>query len=95
MPADTTELEDEIIVQLTYALTMSGGGSTTKTLDFTEVGETEDGSQVVARLRFASPGGERDQVLAAITTSGSRCGIVATRSGWQCRLPATPTVFGR
>jgi hypothetical protein len=79
LPADTLELEHEVLLRLGFALTMSGGGSTTKSLDFTEVGETEDGSQVVARMHFASPA-EPNQVLAAITTSGSGCGIVAMRS---------------
>ncbi|MGV8989550.1 MAG: hypothetical protein ACOH2H_25355 [Cypionkella sp.] len=77
--AAATELEHGLLLQLHYALTKSDGGSTTKTLDFTEVGETEDKSAVVALMRFASPA-ERDQVLWAITNPGSACGITATRS---------------
>lgn len=79
LPEDTQELDHEILLNLSYALTMSGGGSATKTLPFTEVGETDDGSQVIARMQFASPA-ERDQVLSAITTAGTGCGIVALRS---------------
>jgi len=79
IPDGTLELDHELLLQLVYRLTTSDGTAITKTLDFTEVGETEDGSAVVARLRFASPA-ERDQALAAITTSGAGCGLIATRS---------------
>lgn len=75
----TLELDHELLLQLVYRLTTSDGTAIPKTLDFTEVGETEDGTAVVARLRFASPA-ERDQALAAITTSGAGCGLIATRS---------------
>jgi hypothetical protein len=73
------ELEHDLLLQLVYRLTKSDGGTITKTLDFTSLGETEDKSTVIGLMQFASPG-ERDQALAAITTSGSGCGIVATRS---------------
>lgn len=79
LPAEATELDHELLLQLTYRLTTSDGSAISKLLDFTEVGETEDGGLVVARLRFASPA-ERDQALAAITTSGAGCGLIATRS---------------
>ncbi len=79
VPDDTLELDHELLLQLTYRLTTSDGSTVPKTLDFTEVGETEDGTLVVARLRFTNPA-ERDQVLAAITTSGSGAGLIATRS---------------
>lgn len=77
--ADTTALVDELLLQLVYQLKTSDGGAITKTLEFAVAGEIEDGTAVVARLRFASPA-ERDQALAAITTSGAGCGIIATRS---------------
>jgi hypothetical protein len=74
-----TELEHDLLLQLVYRLTKSDGGTITKTIEFTSLGETEDKSAVIGLMNFASPG-ERDQALAAITTSGSGCGIVATRS---------------
>ena len=74
-----TELPHDLLLQLNYRLVMSDGGSTTKSLDFTEVGESDDHASVIALMHFASPA-ERDQALAAITTSNSGCGIVATRS---------------
>lgn len=74
-----TELEHDLLLQLVYRLTKSDGGAIAKTIDFPSLGETEDGSAVIGLMQFASPG-ERDQALAAITTSGSGCGIVATRS---------------
>ncbi|WP_395711066.1 hypothetical protein [Reyranella sp.] len=74
-----TELEHDLLLQLVYRLTKSDGGTITKTLEFTSLGETEDKSAVIGLMNFVSPG-ERDQALAAITTSGSGCGIVATRS---------------
>jgi hypothetical protein len=79
IPADATELDHELLLQLAYRLTTSDGSAITKTLDFTEIGETEDRSAIVARLRFASPA-ERDQALAAITSPGAGCGIIAIRS---------------
>ena len=92
LPAETTELYHELLLQLVYRLTTSDGNAITKTLDFTEVGETEDGA-VVARLRFASPA-ERDQALAAITTSGAGCGIIATRSvRVAVPIPSSPGRF--
>ena len=93
LPSDTTELDHELLLQLVYRLTTSDGSAITKTLDFTEVGETADGTAVVARLRFASPA-ERDQVLAAITTSGAGCGIIATRSvRVAVPIPGSPDRF--
>ncbi len=78
VPEDTAELPHDLLLRLSFSLTMSGGGSATKTLDFADV-LTNDDDQVVARIRFASPA-ERDQVLAAITNSDSGCGIVALRA---------------
>jgi hypothetical protein len=74
----TTEIDHELMLQLRYRVVKSDGGSMTKALDFTEIGAGADGS-VVAGLRLATLA-ERDQVLAAITTSGSACGVVVTRS---------------
>jgi hypothetical protein len=81
VPADVaaTELEHELLLQLNYRLVISGGGSTTKTINFTDVGVTEDNSTVIALMRFASLA-ERDQVLTAVTSSDAGCAIVATRS---------------
>jgi hypothetical protein len=73
-----TELEHDLMVQLRYRVVTSDGGALTKTLEFTELGSDADGL-VVAGLPLATLG-ERDQVLAAITTAGSACGIVVTRS---------------
>lgn len=74
-----SELEHDLLLQLVYRLTKSDGGTIAKTIDFTSLGETEDNAAVIGLMQFASPG-ERDQALAAITTSGSGCAIVATRS---------------
>lgn len=72
------EITHDLLVQLRYQVMKSDGGTVTKTLDFTELGSGADGL-VVAGLRLASLA-ERDQVLAAVTTSGSACGIIVTRS---------------
>ena len=74
----TTELEHDLLVQLRYRVVTSDGGALTKTLEFTELGSDASGL-VVAGLPLATLG-ERDQVLAAITSAGSACGIVVTRS---------------
>lgn len=76
--AAATELDHDLLVQLTYRVVKSDGGTIAKTLDFTEIGSGPDGL-VVASLPLATLA-ERDQVLAAITTSGSAAGVVVTRS---------------
>ena len=73
------EIDHELLVQLRYQVLKSDGGTITKTLDFTEIGATADGAAVIAQLRLASLA-ERDQVLGALTTANSACGIVVTRS---------------
>ena len=73
------EIDHELMVQLRYQVLKSDGGTITKTLDFTEIGATADGAAVIAQLRLASLA-ERDQVLGAITTANSACGVVVTRS---------------
>jgi hypothetical protein len=73
------EVDHEVMVQLRYQVLKSDGGTITKTLDFTEIGATADGAAVIAQLRLATLA-ERDQVLGAITTANSACGIVVTRS---------------
>ncbi len=73
------EIDHELMVQLRYQVMKSDGGTITKTLDFTEIGATADGAAVIAQLRLASLA-ERDQVLGALTTANSACGIVVTRS---------------
>lgn len=79
IPAEVTaELEHELLVQLRYQVNTSDGGTVTKTLDFTEIGTTAEGL-VSAGLPLASLA-ERDQVLAAITSAGSACGVIVTRS---------------
>lgn len=73
------EIDHEVMVQLRYQVLKSDGGTITKTLDFTEIGTTADGAAVIAQLRLATLA-ERDQVVSAITTANSACGIVVTRS---------------
>jgi hypothetical protein len=76
--AVTEEIDHDLLVQLRYQVMKSDGGTITKTLDFTEIGASAEGG-VVAGLALATLA-ERDQVLAAITTAGSACGLIVTRS---------------
>ena len=84
----TSELAHDLLVRLTFNVTMAGGGTTSKELPFQDIGVTQDGSLVVATLHFSSPA-ERDQVLAAITTANAAAGLQISRA-IRVGIPATP-----
>lgn len=88
----TVELAHDLLLRLTYVLTLAGGGTTTKELPFQDVGATETGTAVVATLRFATPA-ERDQSLSAITTAGGAAGIQVARAV-QVAVPAGADAAG-